>query len=312
MNVSMLIFILAASILAAAWLGLYIAKRRGHPFLETQADPQPWSLPQLVLASFLTLFAELAFIRWIAVEVRVFAYFKNLTLLLCFVGFGLGCALVSERVRWSAALKAFLGLVLIVRLPWSQGPLERLSQNLGAAADVNIWATGNQWRWVPFCGAALLAAALFLLIVVVFIPLGQTVSRQMNAAPRPLSAYSWNLLGSLLGILAFLGISRIMLPSHLLAECGSSRLCYFAGRTERTVAGHRADRSAGSAAPRPCATRWLYCLDSLSTNSIFAALRRQWRLCRRVSPGQSHRVPIHSESFLLVSSTASQPVIRSC
>src|SRR5204863_203196 len=72
MNVSMLIFILAASILAAAWLGLYIAKRRGHPFLETQADPQPWSLPQLVLASFLTLFAELAFIRWIAVEVRVF------------------------------------------------------------------------------------------------------------------------------------------------------------------------------------------------------------------------------------------------
>src|SRR5437879_11086744 len=138
MNVSMLIFILAASILAAAWHGLYISKRLGHPFLETQADPQPWSLPQLVLASFLTLFAELALIRWIAVEVRVFAYFKNLTLLLCFVGFGLGCALVSERVRWSAALKAFLGLVLIFRLPWSQGPLERLSQNLGAAADVNI------------------------------------------------------------------------------------------------------------------------------------------------------------------------------
>src|ERR1700745_77393 len=128
MNVSLLVFILAASILAAARLGLYVAKRRGRPFFEqTQADLQLWSLPQLVLASFLTLFAELAFIRWIAVEVRVFAYFKNLALLLCFVGFGLGCALVSERVRWSAALKAFLGLVLIVRLPWSQGPLERLS-----------------------------------------------------------------------------------------------------------------------------------------------------------------------------------------
>jgi len=68
-------------------------------------------------------------------------------------------------------------------------------RNLGAAADVNIWATGNQWRWVPFCGAALLAAALFLLIVVVFIPLGQTVSRQMNAAQRPLSAYSWKSTG---------------------------------------------------------------------------------------------------------------------
>src|SRR5438046_8827753 len=89
MNVSMLIFILAASILAAAWLGLYIAKRRGHPFLETQADPQPWSLPQLVLASFLTLFAELAFIRWIGVEVRVFSSFMKLAFLLLFAVFGL-------------------------------------------------------------------------------------------------------------------------------------------------------------------------------------------------------------------------------
>src|SRR5213079_1382036 len=118
MNVSMLIFILAASILAAAWLGLYIAKRRGHPFLETQADPQPWSLPQLVLASFLTLFAELAFIRWIAVEVRVFAYFKNLALLLCFVGFGLGCALSRRAVRWLIAIESLLGLLLVIRLPF--------------------------------------------------------------------------------------------------------------------------------------------------------------------------------------------------
>src|SRR5947199_4845770 len=133
MNVSMLIFILAASILAAAWLGLYIAKRRGHPFLETQADPQPWSLPQLVLASFLTLFAELALIRWIAVEVRVFAYFKNLALLLCFVGFGLGCALVSKRVRWPAAITALLGLLVVVRVPLQDGRvLEELSQSLGA------------------------------------------------------------------------------------------------------------------------------------------------------------------------------------
>src|SRR5213080_4061429 len=153
MNVSMLIFILAASILAAAWLGLYIAKRRGHPFLETQADPQPWSLPQLVLASFLTLFAELAFIRWIAVEVRAFAYFKNLALLLCFVGFGLGCALARQVPRSLAGIAAFLGLLLIVRLPFQNGRwLEGLSQSLGAAADIEIWATGSSWHWARFLG----------------------------------------------------------------------------------------------------------------------------------------------------------------
>ena len=43
---------------------------------------QNWSLPTLLLASFLTLFAELALIRWLAVEVRIFAYVKNRALLL--------------------------------------------------------------------------------------------------------------------------------------------------------------------------------------------------------------------------------------
>src|SRR5438094_8944219 len=103
MNVSMLIFILAASILAAARLGLYIAKRRGHPFSETQADSQLWSLPQLVLATVLSLSRELAFIRSIAVAVRVLPYFTNLALLLCSVGFGLGRAHVCARVRGAAS-----------------------------------------------------------------------------------------------------------------------------------------------------------------------------------------------------------------
>src|ERR1700685_4055998 len=97
------------------------------------------SLWRLLLASFLVLFSELAFIRWIAVEVRVFAYFKNLALLLCFVGFGFGCVLARKAVRWSTGLTAFLGLVLVVRMPWSQPSLEALSQDLAASPDVLIW-----------------------------------------------------------------------------------------------------------------------------------------------------------------------------
>src|SRR5262249_45655563 len=172
-----------------------------------------WNLSHLLLASFLTLFAELAFIRWIAVEVRAFAYFKNLALLLCFVGFGLGCALARQTTRWLTGVAAFLGLLLIVRLPIHDGKwLEGLSQSLGAAADVEIWAAGNTWHWTRFLGGALVASVLFLLMVWIFVPLGQTVSRQMDRAPSTLSAYSWNLLGSLAGILAFLGVSRLMLP----------------------------------------------------------------------------------------------------
>src|SRR5258708_7623729 len=114
-----LIFLVAAVILVVVRLVMFGAGRRGHPFFD--AGPGRvlrWNPRELLLASFLTLFAELAFIRWIAVEVRVFAYFKNLALLLCFVGFGLGCALTKQKTRWSMAVTAFLGLLLVVRMPW--------------------------------------------------------------------------------------------------------------------------------------------------------------------------------------------------
>ena len=205
-------FLVAVLILAGTRFWISLAKRHGRGFF-TAPELKEWSLKQLLLASFLTLFAELALIRWIAVEVRVFAYFKNLALLLCFVGFGLGCALVSKRVRWPAAITALLGLLVVVRVPLQDGRvLEELSQSLGAARDVEIWGTGNAWHGLGFLTGALLAGILFLLIVYIFTPLGQVVSRQMDLARSPLSAYSWNLLGSLAGILAFLGVSRMMLP----------------------------------------------------------------------------------------------------
>ena len=214
MNYRQVYFLSAAAMLLAMRIAMWWARRRGRPLFGGLGTPaERWSLFDLVLASFLTLFAELAFIRWIAVEIRVFAYFKNLALLLCFVGFGLGCALATRTVRWSSAVVSFLGLVLVVRLPLKNGNiLEHLSQSLGAAADVEIWATGDSWNWARFLVAALLALALFLLIVYIFVPLGQIVSRQMNLAPRSLTAYSWNLLGSLAGVLAFLAVSRMMLP----------------------------------------------------------------------------------------------------
>ncbi len=213
MNSQVITFFLAVAILLAFRIVETVAKRRSPSLVEVATGGiEQWSPAQLLLASFLTLFAELAFIRWIAVEVRVFAYFKNLALLLCFVGFGLGCALAGERARWGAALKAFLGLLLVVRMPWGSVLFEGLSQSLGGAGDVAIWATGNATDWLHYVIAVVLAGALFLLIVSVFVPLGQTVSQQMDRAPSALRAYSWNLLGSLLGVLAFFAVSLLMLP----------------------------------------------------------------------------------------------------
>ena len=122
-------FILAAVLL--------VGYRLIKPRTQASGVPDRWNLPTLLLASALTLFAELALIRWVATEIRVFAYVKNLALLLCFLGFGLGCALARQRPRWQTAATALLGLIVIVRLPW-RGPqiMESLSQYLGAAQDV--------------------------------------------------------------------------------------------------------------------------------------------------------------------------------
>ncbi|MFY9844501.1 MAG: hypothetical protein WA718_07895 [Terriglobales bacterium] len=200
-------FILAAALLA----GYRLIKPRIQP---TPSSPtERWNLSTLFLASALTLFTELALIRWVATEVRVFAYVKNLALLLCFLGFGLGCALARQRPRWQTAATALVGLIVIVRLPW-RGPeiMESLSQYLGAAQDIEIWATRTVHDTTGFLLAAAIATILLLLITCIFIPIGQTVSRQIELAPRPLYGYSWNLAGSLAGILAFFAVSWLALP----------------------------------------------------------------------------------------------------
>jgi spermidine synthase len=192
---------------------LLIGNRLIKPRSEASNLPDRWNLSTLFLASALTLFAELALIRWIATEVRVFAYVKNLALLLCFLGFGLGCALARQRPRWRTAATALLGLIVIVRMPW-RGPqiMESLSQYLGAAQDIEIWATRAAHDTTGFVLAVIVTTILLLLITYIFIPIGQTVSRQIELAPRPLYGYSWNLAGSLVGILAFFAVSWLALP----------------------------------------------------------------------------------------------------
>src|SRR5437660_12325304 len=120
MNSRLITFTLATVALVVLRILVTVGRRRGQPFFEDIGERlERWSLRDLLLASFLTLFAELAFIRWIAVEIRVFAYFKNLALLLlCFVGFGLGCALARQTIRWPVSVKALMGLLLVVRMPW--------------------------------------------------------------------------------------------------------------------------------------------------------------------------------------------------
>jgi hypothetical protein len=150
----------------------------------------------------------LALIRWIGTEIRIFAYVKNLALLLCFLGFGMGCVLARRPVRWRASATALLGLLMVVRWPWhGKRMFEDLSKSMDAAQDIQIWASGTARHWPDFRVADLMVAALLLLVACILIPLGQVVSRQLELAARPLQGYSWNLAASLLGILTFFAVS---------------------------------------------------------------------------------------------------------
>lgn len=203
---------IVGSVLAVMVLAAYrlLSRTRATP---APPVPESWNLSALFLASVLTLFTELAVIRWVATEIRVFAYVKNLALLLCFLGFGLGCALARQAPRWTTAAKSLLGLILVVRLPWrGETIMENLSRFLGAAQDLEVWATGTKRHWAFFLLATVIITLLLILITYIFIPLGQKVSRQIELAPRPLVGYSWNLFGSLVGILAFFAISWMALP----------------------------------------------------------------------------------------------------
>jgi len=207
-------FLAAAALLVVARIIEWVAQRHAKtPPISLNKRGLDWNAWQLLLASFLTLFAELALIRWIAVELWIFAYFKNLALLLCFLGFGLGCALAGQRVRWSSALKAFLCVLLLVRIPWNEGFMPTMfSRILGGASDSAVWSAPRAIGWGYFLAAAAFSGCIFVLIVLVFIPLGQIVSQQIDHAARPLHGYSLNLFGSLIGVAIFFLVSSWMFP----------------------------------------------------------------------------------------------------
>ncbi len=77
-----------------------------------------FSWVQLGLASLLSLFLEMLMIRWVAAEVSAFAYFKNVVLIGCFLGFGLGCYFCQRSINLLAFVFPMSLLVVLIKLPW--------------------------------------------------------------------------------------------------------------------------------------------------------------------------------------------------
>ena len=95
-----------AAVLAATW-GLFYGLRKLEPVLDANAAAQTGFLDTIdvrhvdvaiAFAAALSLFLELAVIRWQSSVLEFLAFYKNFSLLACFAGLGLGYALAA-RIR---------------------------------------------------------------------------------------------------------------------------------------------------------------------------------------------------------------------
>ncbi len=160
---------------------------------------------ELIAISFVVLFQELVFIRWIPSQVRVVAYFPNLILISAFLGLGVGCLRSGRRSLAPWWLPSVLLLVVASIL-------------LSSVAFTDNSETVHLWLLyldlppgtTPVEGVTAPLVGIFVLSALSFVPLGQALATRLERYRRDSSSlwgYSLDLLGSLLGVIAFAVIS---------------------------------------------------------------------------------------------------------
>ena len=229
---------------AISWGFLALATRLGPTLSQESLDQSEFldSLPAsfvpsaIVIAAGLSLFLELAIIRWQASMFEFFAFYKNFGLLACFAGLGIGYAIAKSRegvplclaiplFAWQFALLIFLryGLPTGQAYALEMVPFrEQLNMGLDAAKPVQ------------FAAIYLLLTLVFLLTVLAFLPIGQLCGRLMERT-RQLKSYGLNLFGSLLGVLLMFFVSFLWTPPVIWFAIGFLVLIFFAVRRQKSL-----------------------------------------------------------------------------
>jgi SAM-dependent methyltransferase len=162
---------------------------------------------ELFLISWISLFLELAVIRWLSAEVRIFAYFKNLPLMAAFLGFGIGFYLHDKADKvflWFPRLIFILTIVI-------SGALVFGITHVIFVDPLQFFILGGGFNWhfadrtqqlLQITKAVSVIVSIFFLVMMVFATLVSKVGELLNKE-KPLQGYSINIAGSLLGIGTF-------------------------------------------------------------------------------------------------------------
>lgn len=228
--------------LAAVTGGALLSRRSLERLLDADgpdAPPDRSPVVTLFVASFVALLLELALIRYCGSQVRIFAFYKNVPLMGCFLGLGLGCCLGQGRPRhvvafvlWLVPVAAFLSLGTLV--------IEDLLSKLTAAASSehvlgdNVLAQGNRsFELASQVIMGLFCVATLVTVTLLFRLLGRLLGDAFERVPR-LPAYTINIVGSLAGILAFVGLSFLQAGPWLWLLAGLAPLLWWTtSRRER-------------------------------------------------------------------------------
>jgi len=184
------------------------------------------------LATFAILALELALIRWISGQVRIFAYFNNLTLIGAFLGMGLGVA--AGRARPGLVHLCLPSLAVLTAVFAGAEPLGLMHLQF-PDPSIHMWGAEGEGSGLVLVRNLAIFGALFAGLVWVFVCAGSAVGYLFPKIPV-LRAYSWDLLGSLLGIGAFTALTFSSLSPPTWFLLGGLPLLWISRRTTSALA----------------------------------------------------------------------------
>ena len=157
---------------------------------------------RILLVSFSMLFFELLCIRWVPSYVRYLSYFNNFILLASFLGIGLGMLTARRKRFWYPPFPLLVLLMVIIV------GLNRFELHI-TTTDVIYYVPGTNQSGSTENFFVL--PLIFGMITACFIPLGRSLG-QLFSQVKPLTAYTFDIIGSLIGIASFSIIAFLSLP----------------------------------------------------------------------------------------------------
>src|SRR5437763_2539757 len=164
-----------------------------HPFISDKRA-------RIFLVSFTMLFFELLCIRWIPSYVRYLSYFNNFILLASFLGIGLGMLAARRQRFWFPPFPVLVVLMVFIIAHFKF----QLYINSVQVLYYGAGEAGNQESFI-------ILPIVFGIVVLCFIPLARSFG-QLFTQVKPLTAYTYDIIGSLAGIACFSAMSYFSLP----------------------------------------------------------------------------------------------------